>query len=754
MALSGTLSTSVCDGHYTLKANWSATQSVANNKSTVTVTLYLINDWGLDIGSRSGTITINGTAKSITSSSISSKGTHTLGSATVDVPHNSDGTKSFTIAISWNMQATISGYGYQGTLSASKSFTLTPIPRYATSVQSLKTATETSITINWSSDTTINYIWYSTNNGSTWTAVGSVNAKSGSYTISGLSAGTTYSIKTRVRSSSSSLTTDSSALSVTTYQYPYVSAVGTSNLTIGNSQTLTLYNPLGRSVTVYMRFSTASGTTLYSKSSITGTSHEFTPAAATLYAAIPSAKSGTAIYYCEYDGHRVSTKSGTFTINTSACTPTMGDPTYADTNTTTIGYTGSNQKIIQSKSIVRFTVGSVSTKNSATVSSVKVTVNGNTYTMSASGSTYTGGNAAINASTNVSATVTVTDSRGLTASKSVTVSMLAWSAPTGTVTLSRHLGYYAQTTLKCVAKFSSWSGVTTNNSITIRYTAKHDSTTLSGTLTNNVATTLNCDKNYSWTFTITITDLFTATTITKILGKGAPAVFIDTERGSLSVDGFPAGSKSIYISGNEIYHPGNKPTYSDVGAAAASHNHSAGNITSGTLDIARIPTITVAKGGTGATSAANARTNLGVLSGTWTPTFVGTSGNSYISKTAGSATGWYIKIGLYVILGFSLHNCSFKNSNSARQYLGIKGLPYAPNKSYLHYGGGGHAQGFTMNAADNSFTGWVLDTSASIIYGRAWINAAKPGNDYIGIPAKTTATGCYASGTLSYIATS
>ena len=44
-------------------------------------------------------------------------------------------------------------------------------------------------------------------------------------------------------------------------------------------------------------------------------------------------------------------------------------------------------------------------------------------------------------------------------------------------------------------------------------------------------------------------------------------------------------------------------TYSEVGAAASAHNHSAGNITSGTLPVAR--------GGTGATTAAAARTNLG-----------------------------------------------------------------------------------------------------------------------------------------------
>ena len=48
----------------------------------------------------------------------------------------------------------------------------------------------------------------------------------------------------------------------------------------------------------------------------------------------------------------------------------------------------------------------------------------------------------------------------------------------------------------------------------------------------------------------------------------------------------------------------------NLGAAASSHNHSAANITSGTLPISR--------GGTGATTAANARTNLGAAASSHT----------------------------------------------------------------------------------------------------------------------------------------
>lgn len=46
--------------------------------------------------------------------------------------------------------------------------------------------------------------------------------------------------------------------------------------------------------------------------------------------------------------------------------------------------------------------------------------------------------------------------------------------------------------------------------------------------------------------------------------------------------------------------------------AAASHNHDGSDVTTGTVAEARLPVSSVAKGGTGATSAAAARTNLGV----------------------------------------------------------------------------------------------------------------------------------------------
>lgn len=630
---SGSFSTSVAGGHYTLRADWSGTGAASNNTTPVNVKLYLVNDWNLDIGSRSGTITINGTSTSITSSAISTKGTHLLGQATTNVVHNADGSKSITIAVSWAMNATISGYGYIGTISTSKSVTLDAIPRYATSVQSLKSKTATSITMNWSSDSTIDYVWYSKNGGSSWTAVGSVNAKSGSYTISGLSGGTAYSIKTRVRRKDSQLTTDSSALSVTTYsiptctislnsktetsmsikwtsgntikkveystnngssyttytssisaktgnvsissltrntaynikirvtdsngiigtsstlsvttyQYPYVSAVGVATLTIGNDQTLTLYNPLSRNVTVYMKKSSTSGTTLWSGTT-SGTQVVLDLNETTLYNSITDAQSATAVYYCVYSSTTVSTKSGTYKVDANASKPTIGSVAYADQDSAIAEWTGNDQLIVQNQSLCGFSASRIAANNSATISSVKVTVLNVDHAMTYSSGSATVSGFRINSSSNTKATVTVTDSRGLTATASVTVQMLAWTAPTALINMQRQNNFYSETNIKVDAIYSS---VNQLNTVTIEYEATADGeTTITGTLSDNVESTFTANNEKDWNVRITVTDHFATAVYTRVLSRGTPIIFFDNNLNSVGVNCFPSDSESLEV---------------------------------------------------------------------------------------------------------------------------------------------------------------------------------------------------------------
>lgn len=426
---------------------------------------------------------------------------------------------------------------------------------YPTVTQSLNSKTETTITMNWSSASTIDYLWYSKNGGTNWTGVDVADGKSGTYTISGLTANTSYSIKTRLRRKDSQLTKDSSALSVTTYDYPH--ATNMPNFTIGNSFTVTVYNPLGRSFTLTMI--AVDNSELTTSASYTGTS--VTGFSAQVYknfwyASIPNAKSATYKVRINYGTIQRTNTGGTYTINTSECTPTIGYLTYQDTNSTTTNVTTDNQKIVQNLSTVRYTASTLSVKNSATISSVKLAVNGSNYNLTVSGSSATGGNAAINSGSNVTATATITDSRGLTGTKSVTISMLAWSLPSAIITLARQSNYYATTYLKCDAIYSS---VNSKNTITISYTGtavpRSGMTTpssVSGTLSDNVQITLTLDNEFDWNFTITLVDKFGTTTYTRVLARGTPIMFWDDRLNSVGVNKLPSHANSLEV-GGEVY---------------------------------------------------------------------------------------------------------------------------------------------------------------------------------------------------------
>ena len=161
-------------------------QSIANNTSSVKLRLQArsISSSYKTYGYNQ-TTTIDGTSLSAKAFDMRDTNTwQTFGERTITVTHNSNGSYSASKSGSFTTTAS-SGYSLK---SGSASVTVAPatIPRYATSNQSLNSVSATSITMNWSSDSTIDYIWASINNGSSWFEISAVNATSGTYTISGL----------------------------------------------------------------------------------------------------------------------------------------------------------------------------------------------------------------------------------------------------------------------------------------------------------------------------------------------------------------------------------------------------------------------------------------------------------------------------------------------------------------------------------------------------------------------------------------
>lgn len=129
MASSGSFSGSIHSGHYVMRVDWTQTANVSANTSTITANLYLVNDWSLSISGRTdNTCTIDGTAQTYSSPSISTTGTHLLGTVSQTVSHASDGSKSLTISAVFNIRATLSGT-YYSTITASATITLDSIAR-------------------------------------------------------------------------------------------------------------------------------------------------------------------------------------------------------------------------------------------------------------------------------------------------------------------------------------------------------------------------------------------------------------------------------------------------------------------------------------------------------------------------------------------------------------------------------------------------------------------------------------------------
>lgn len=269
------------------------------------------------------------------------------------------------------------------------------------------------------------------------------------------------------------------------------------------------------------------------------------------YAQIPNAKSGTMTI-------TTTTYSGTTTVGTTTTNVTVyvtnSNPTfnvaYKDTNTTTTGITGNNQHIVQNKSTLQFNITSASAKNSATLSSVKVTINGATQTQSISSATKDFNYGTINVSSNTTATVVLTDSRGFTTTKNVAITVLSWSSPTAIITLQRQSNYYTTTNIKVDANYSS---LNSHNTISIKYRIKKTTTSTWGsyvTLSDNVTSTFQADNQYEWNVQVVVQDSLATTTYNLTLAVGTPILFIDRAKRNVGVDCFPVSTNAFEVEGN------------------------------------------------------------------------------------------------------------------------------------------------------------------------------------------------------------
>ena len=537
------------DGRY-LQLSISESVDVANNKSTLTWTL-------TSAGGASSYYTIDDTTVSINGTQVyykartawddrvfpAAKGSV---SGTIDVTHNSNGTKSVTVVFMTRVYV----YGsvdYGGTM------TLTAIDRTAPTVScSVSNITANSFKITATSSATADLWDYSLDDGISATPFSTTAGTSASTTVTGLSPNTTYYVRVGVRKKSNQVYGESSSVTVKTLGGAIINSCPTITVdaaTVTFKPNVTVYDAsfscylsIWNGSTEYLALSARTWSKGTADRTITLSQTE----RADLLDAMASIKSFTATI-------KVVTKSGTTQIgstSTTTCTvqtteansaPSLTSFTYYDGRSATTTITGDNQKIIQSYSYLYVTPGTATAKNSATIVKYAASCNGVTVSNTTGAVINLG---AVTKSGALDVVVTVTDSRGYTKSVTQSVTVMAYAKPkVSSISLRRTNDIEAEMQLIFSGSISSiMVGSTEKNSLKyVRYRYKLTSATSYGSYTSilsSVTTSgnsfsfsnlelLNLDANSSYDFHLQIQDALTSyssTDIYFVVSQGTPLI--------------------------------------------------------------------------------------------------------------------------------------------------------------------------------------------------------------------------------------
>lgn len=307
---------------------------------------------------------------------------------------------------------------------------------------------------------------------------------------------------------------------------PRGSTLGTiSNFTLGNAITI----PITKHSSSFTDSLTISlnGKSIKTVSNISnGASVSFTTSELeTIYSSLPSSTTGTFTF-------KLTTKSGSTTIGTSSKSAVGTIPSSVKPSISNVAVSEANTSVIpsswgvfvQNKSKIKFVTTSSGSYGS-TISSVKVSFNGAAY----NGATVTTG--VIATSGTLNATITVTDSRGRTASTTKSITVLAYAKPyLTTFTVARSDSNGTANASGSYAKVTFNGGVTSLNSKnTYSFVIKYKKTSESSFTTKTVTSSSNTvntsvilsgiDTESSYDFVGEVNDYFTKTTANRSLAS-------------------------------------------------------------------------------------------------------------------------------------------------------------------------------------------------------------------------------------------
>lgn len=489
-------------------------QNVIANTSTIALGMYVYSqysiawsDFGTNGTSYIGTATSGSNCFTFTNGQSGSGTKWLVEDKQVTVYHNSNGTLTLPIYWHWGVN---SPWGQYTGPSGSYNVTLSTIDRAAPTVTfSVSAITANGYKISASSTSTADIWQYSTNGGSTWTTFSTTASTSASVTLSTLSPNTTYSTVVRARRQYNQVYGTSGTTRVKTLGGAVVNSVSTvtaDNATVIITINVTVYES-SYTNTLVLKNGSATILTISGLSWSRGTANRTVTLTAdqrnTLLTAMASMKSFTGTFaVSSFHGQLQigSTSSKTATVQTTAANsaPTISDFTYADGYTTTKNLTGNDQLFVQSNSTLKVTPGTATAKNGASISNYTASCNGLSATNS-TGAAITVGK--ITKSGSVTVTLTVTDSRGYTASVSKTITVIPYSKPkVSSVTLRRTNDIEAEMQLKFSGSISAVTvdGKQKNSVVYVRYQHKKTSESSYSSYTSIVSATTRSGTSFSY----------------------------------------------------------------------------------------------------------------------------------------------------------------------------------------------------------------------------------------------------------------
>lgn len=510
----------------------------------------------------------------------------------------------------------------------SKNVTLTAIDRTAPTVTfSTSAITASGFTISATSSATADLFQYSTNNGSSWSTLSSTEGTTASKAITGLSPNTTYTVKVRARKKTNQVYGTSSAATVKTLGGAIVNSanqVTADAATVSIKINVTVYEAsytntfeLKNGSTTILTISGLSWAKGTADRTITLTAAQRT----TLLTAMASLKSFTGTFaVSSYSGSTqigsTSSKTATVTTTTSSA-PTLSGFTYADSYATTTAIIGNDQVFIQGHSKLTVTPGTATPKNEATIANYTATCNGVSVS-NTTGDALTVGT--VSKSGTVAVVLTVTDSRGYTASVTKNITVIAYAKPkVNSLTLRRTNDIEAEMQLvfngtisaitvdseqKNSLKYVRYRYKATSETSYSSYVSILSAVTQSGTsfsYSNLELRSLASDQ--SWDVHIQIRDQLNSLSsldLYYVIPQGTPLVALRKMKVGINT---PTPEAALDVVGDAKV---------SVGMTVG------GTVTAATLSGSLAPSklssaVPISKGGTGATTAAAARTNLAVL---------------------------------------------------------------------------------------------------------------------------------------------